>query len=273
MKGINTSYETNKIRHNAKDDVKVTNVQSDKITKTEKEKNIKENGTVFAGNLNLKQDPVGERAAKAQKDALKEIMDTFSDENAVDQELQKRRENIAGREEDIKENLTEMADLRSRAKALEEKYAAGEINAEEAGAAAGFYEQVDALQAENKEARKVQAEDNAYIEGVYKERLKRHDMVDSQKTAQDIRKEASEEIKGMLVQDAVDHIDETFKENEDKTDKSKENKNDIKDPAEKQKETMKDMQSAVLKGEAEKRVAELKMTREDTRGIAYDTHI
>lgn len=306
MKGINTSCETNGIRHNIKEDVKVTNVQSDKMTKQEDVNGTKENGTIFGGNLNLNQDPVGERAAKAQKDALKEIMDTFSGEHKVDVEMQRKRDHIAELETDIKENLTEISDLQGRSAALKEAYGIEDDSEEEAELnllkrdaenpflltveeqeqaaaikkrgltdyqeqALGYYKQELFFEGQNKEARRQQKEDNAYLKGVHKARLKRHDMIDAQKAAQDILEEASAEIKGMLVDEAVDHIDEKLEESEEKAEQNKDNNKDK--PADKQSESMKDMQSAILKGEADKRVAEHKMTRDDTKGLACDKQI
>lgn len=302
MKGINTNCETNGIRHNAKDDVKVTNAQSDKITKTEEVKGTKESDTIFAGNLNLNQTSVGERQAKAQKDALKEIMDTFSREHKVDVEMQKKREHIAELEGDIKENLTEIRDLRGRGAALKETYCIEDDSEEEAelnllkkeaetpfsltfeekkqvaaikergltdyqAQSLGFYKRELSLEKENEASRQAQYEDNAYIKGVHKARLKQHAMVDSKKVAQGILDEAASEIQGMLVKEAVDHIDEKLEENEEKTEQNKDNHKD------KQSESMKDMQSAILKGEADKRVAEHKMTRDDTKGLACDKQI
>lgn len=306
MKGINTSCETTGIRHNSKDDVKVTNAQSDKIIKAEGIHGAKESDTIFAGNLNLNQDPVGERQAKAQKDALKEMMDTFSKEHRVDVELQKRHDHIAELEGDIRENLTEIRDLQGRGSALKETYGIEDDSEEEAelnllkkeaetplsltfeekkqvaaikergltdyqAQSLGFYKRELSLEKENEASRQAQYEDNAYIKGVHKARLKQHTMVDSQKVAQDILEEAASEIKGMRVNEAVGHIEEQLKENEEKTEQNKDHNKDK--TADKQSEALKDMHSVILKGEADKRVAEHKMTRDDTKGLACDKQL
>lgn len=294
MNGINTNYERNGIYQNIKDDTQVE-AATDESKKSEKQGN-----TIYAGSLNLLDDPIGEKQAKAQRDALKEIMDTFSGEHSIDLQMREKRAHIKELDEDIAENQKDIRELQGYGAALKEQYGVTDDSEEEAELellkkqarfamgdvsqqlneeelkklqdiyanglseyqeqALGFYNRELSLESENEAMQKEQKEDTAFIKGVHKERLKRHDMIDSQKVAQDILEQASKEIVGMLVQEAVDHIDETLEENE----KKEEDKDKTKEE---------DVQSDILKGEADKRVAEQKITREDIKGLAYDEQV
>lgn len=294
MNGINTNYERNGIYQNIKDDTQVE-AATDESKKSEKQGN-----TIYAGSLNLLDDPIGEKQAKAQRDALKEIMDTFSGEHSIDLQMREKRAHIKELDEDIAENQKDIRELQGYGAALKEQYGVTDDSEEEAELellkkqarfsmgdvsqqlneeelkklqdiyanglseyqeqALGFYNRELSLESENEAMQKEQKEDTAFIKGVHKERIKRHDMIDSQKVAQDILEQASKEIVGMLVQEAVDHIDETLEENE----KKEEDKDKTKEE---------DVQSDILKGEADKRVAEQKITREDIKGLAYDEQV
>ena len=128
-----------------------------------------------------------------------------------------------------------------------------------------YYKMESEYRSKIKDLGKERAEDNGYLRAVHTERLKHHDMIDSQKEAEEILDNASEEATLGLIGEAVDHINETIKENEKDTDKKEDKRTDTK--------LDKETQSSLLKSEAEKKVAEHKLAEDDIKGLVYDEQL
>ena len=126
------------------------------------------------------------------------------------------------------------------------------------------------------------------------DRLKYHAMIDAQNAAEDIMEAASEEIVGMLVDEAKDHIDEEMEEKkeaaEEKAEKEEEEEEKIEDARE-EKESRKEFAESSaeyaeyvtkaltqmddtmgeVQREVKKLLEELKLLDEDLKGAAVDT--
>lgn len=313
MNGINTSYGKTDAYAGIKEDTKGVQNTEEKQAKQDKDSEV-----LFAGDLRLGNDPVGETRAKAERDALKVIMDTFSGEHKVDEEVRQKAEHIKELDKDIREQQSDIRNLRDMQDALKDEYHVADdseetrelellkreartqdqrlretqLTREEQEQLAAIHEKglteyqsrVMGLyrnevfdQGEIADMRDEQKEDDAYMRGVREARWKRHDMVDSQKVAEVIMAAASDEIEGILVNEAMDHVDEKLEEEVEKAEEKKD-KEEEKQPktddktgqAEQQTRKLKDMQSTILRGEANKRVAEHKMAKADVLGLAYD---
>ena len=79
--------------------------------------------------------------------------------------------------------------------------------------------QINAFTAE----KKIEQE-NAVIRGIREERRKTHTIVDAQKQAEEVRKAASEEVIGMVMEETKEHIDQEQEEKEEQAEEIKEKK-------------------------------------------------
>ncbi|MDE7435281.1 MAG: hypothetical protein K2N01_05615 [Lachnospiraceae bacterium] len=313
MNGINTSYGKMDGYAGITEDTKGIQNAEGKQDKKDTDSDI-----IFAGNLKLGDDPVGETRAKAERDALKVIMDTFSGEHKVDEEVKQKAEHIKKLDGDIKEQQADIRELRNMQDELKAEYKVADDSEEaqdlellkreartqdprlkepmltmdekerlsaihEKGLTEyqervmGLYRNEVYDRGEVEDMRDEQRQDDAYRRGVREMRWKRHDMIDSQKVAEEILAAASSEIKGLLVNEAVDHMDEKLEEEvekaEEKKDKETEKQPGTDDKTNQQSKNLKDVQSTILRGEANKRVAEHKMAKADILGLAYDKEV
>lgn len=301
MNGINTSFGTQNLYQN-------DGTQGSAKSDDKKQDNKNDSNVIKGAGLNLNQtDLIGQKMANAQKEALKKIMDTFSGEHAVDEEMDERRAHIKEIDSEIKDYQSEIRDLQDKEAELKERYQVADGSQEEAdldllkkaSIAEGrsmlskeelehvselqkggmtdyqkesmdYYKMESEYRGKIKELGKERAEDNGYLRAVHTERLKHHDMIDSQKEAAEILDNASDEATLGLIGEAVDHIDETIKDDEKDTDKK-----DIDKKEDKKADTKldKETQSNILKNEAEKKVAEHKLAEDDIKGLVYDEQL
>lgn len=232
---------------------------ADKTAAAEKEEEKK---TLFAGDLNLAQDAIGEKRAKASKEALKTIMDTFGADSKLDHEISDRSAHIDQLDEEIMENYDQIDGIGDRRGELQERYGITAESQEqkdlelyqrrsdamEDGKPIVFSEeeqqrlakmdaeglseyQSQAMELHKQErffegniedAKAAQAEDTGVIKGINKARLKVHAMVDSQKAADAIIDAANREVLGMLVDEAKENIDDKMEELQEEADKKAE---------------------------------------------------
>lgn len=132
--------------------------------------------------------------------------------------------------------------------------------------------------------------ENAVIRGTKLERLKYHHMEDAQKQAEAIKQAAGQEIMGMLVEDAREHVDEEQEEREEKAEEIKEKKEEQEELIEKRKEDrneleelMEDMPVDEMINLAEKQeeiqqevqniMNKMALVEEDIKGVAIDTNV
>lgn len=316
MNGINTGYGKTEGIPGVREDAK--SISNTSNTEEKKEARERDPEVIFAGNLKLSEDPVASTQAKAQRDALKTIMDTFTGEHKVDEEVKDKARHIEALDDEIREFQEDTRDLRSRQAALKEDFAVAD-DSEEAqelellkremrsrnprlGESISFEEQQQAAHIRKRglteyqegalslyrkelyntgeimKRQDEQREDTAYIKGVREARWKRHDMVDSRKRAENILDAASDEVKNIIANETMENLDEKLREEVEKAEENAADKGQDAGSAQSgktpgDKDTLKDMQSSILRGEAQQRVAEHKLTREDVLGLVYDEEV
>lgn len=111
------------------------------------------------------------------------------------------------------------------------------------------------------EAKKGLIEENAAIRGIQKERLKYHPILDAVQQADKVMENAGNEIKGMLLDEAVDHIDEKSEEEFEKAEEKKEEKKEEEERIEQIKERREELEALANPDQAQK---EHKRAEEDT---------
>lgn len=214
----------------------------------QKDGDNKAGNSVYGGDLNLSQDLIAQKQALAGKQAIKQIMDVFSGEQKVDDELEGRKDHVRELESEIKENQDMIRDIQDRKSALMEQYGVKADSEEESdlnllkrradmfsgkpgepfskeewnrlqeidangrtdylSQAMELYKQQNHFNSKIEDAKKSRAEDNAVIRGIHKARLKQHDMVDAEKAAQTILEDAGKEVVGMMMDQAVETQDQ-----------------------------------------------------------------
>lgn len=228
-------------------------------------------------------------------------------ENAKSDLMQEYKVDPEGQEQQDVELLEKRQDIvkgRYRGKLTEQETARlGEIDA--AGGPTEYQSRVlelddrqAAFQDRIDSAENSRAEDNGVLKGIHKARLRLHEMVDASKDAQEILDNASKEIAGMLISQAVDEQDKQMDDIKDAAKKKKEEKEkqeEIKtqnkqntqdtqntdtgnhtqtnDSGVKQAAANKDVQQEILQAKADQMVAEKKMTQEDVKGLACDEKV
>lgn len=198
--------------------------------------------TVFAGDLNRNQesplrDRIAEKKARAQEKAMKVVGEAFHGEMKIDEGMEESRQRVKELREECKELRGGLEDLDRRRETLDAARENGEIGEEEYQQELGDLRQ-ERLTQEQKLAQS-QGEirgENASIRGTRLERLKHHPMADAWKEADAIMDAAGDEVIGMAVQEAVDHVDEEAEKREEQAQKIKEEREEKKELLEKQKE-------------------------------------
>lgn len=256
--------------------------------------------------LTGKSDPIEQKSAVARKKASKIIGDTFSGEKKIDEDVQNRMAMIRHYESMLGEANRRLAEIDEGKEALRQEYKvdpdsqeqkdleileqyhrdAGWMSPEDLNRAMelaqqgygnGYTEyQQRALELDRgkephldnlKKAQKGIIEENAAIRGISLERLKYHKMVDAVGQSEEILENASEEILGMLVDEAVDHIDEKSEEEIEKAEEKKEEKKEEQEKLEEAREHREEMEALA---DPEKAEREHKRTESESDPIYGD---
>lgn len=304
---------------------KINCVKKDGI---ETEKNV----TIFAGNLNVNNDPIAKKRQEAQEKALKVVGDAFDNDKKIDDDLQKRSNHISKLYENMESASKEIGNIEKNKLELRESYGIKDDSEEqkdlellekrrdslEIGSTitlsdeekerlseidkAGKTEyqtrslQMDVVASsfkkEIKESKKVIIEENAIIRGIKLERLKTSPMMEAAEKADDILDAASDEITGMLLDEAKEHIDEKAKEEQEEAEKKAEEKEKQEEQAEAVKEKREEESDGTvnseipidnilemtheesnIKKEVENIVDKMKLVAEDIKGSVVDSKL
>lgn len=219
--------------------------------------------TVFAGNTEaLKSDSIEQKREQTKKKVAKVLMDQFDSDNAIKEEMDEKRQNIEKLQKE-KSMIREMIDNTDSS-------------------------DTEALKELNKQLNDVQnaikAEDSA-IAATRQASVKNTGMIKAVKAAEEIEKAGSDEIRGMLVQDAMEHIEEKQKEQAEAAEKAKEEKEEqeelqetAKEEKEENRELTEQIQESVTKQsdvdkELKKILQENEMLKEELKGIMVDESI
>lgn len=286
--------------------------------------------TVFAGGLKKVIDPIQQKKEQAKKQAMKIVGDTWANDRKLADDLDSRREKVREYQEaigaandelleikkkraqfredmEIAEDSQEEQDLKLLEKEIDSRKPGSDIHLTDeererikqirANGLTEYQERSLAMknggalyETEIEEAsRKMQGE-NAAIESIELERLKKDPMVGAQKAADEIMEQAGDQIIGMLMEEAKDHVDEEMEEKKEAAEKAEEKKKEEEEKAEKKdekeaqeeqfREQIKASTELVTKSdellddiqrEVKKILDEMKLLEEDLKGAAVDT--
>lgn len=226
-------------------------------------KNQKNTANILATNLNMnQQDSVTMKKVKAQKDAMKTLLDQFTSDKKIDDDLQSRVKRMSDLESEIATSQKEVKKLEDMKKQVKESSGVTDDSVEQANldllekqreslkkgskvklsdvekqklstmgpkteyqtAILDYNAMQDVWNDKIKTASDEKLGQNETIKAIKKSLLKTHPMVDAKGVADDIMEQANKEVVGMLINEAKDHIDEEQDKNEEKVEKAKKEK-------------------------------------------------
>lgn len=252
---------------------------------------------VFAGGMGMQQPldaQMEEKRAVAMEKAKKLLSDVFAAEKSIDDDLAERTNRIKASEQAIVDANKELAGLDAEKEKLKEQYGVTGEEPEEM-LSAEYKMQRDELtrykepyQQAIEEAKKVVEEERRIIAAIEVERLKSDPMVETSKQAENILTSAKEEIAGMAMDAAVEHLQETAEEAKEKQEAAKEKaeaeETKRKEREERRKEAeLSDMPvqellnleqvRGELKQEVDQMLVEMKLLAEDIKGSMVDEQL
>lgn len=247
--------------------------------------------TLFAGELNQNntlQDRIAQRREQARREAMKAVGDAFAGRQKVDEITDESRAHLEELKADQERLKEEAAGVSGRQERLETAFAAGEIGQEEYLAPKASLSEEETVyrdkMAENQG--KIMGE-NASIRGTKRELLKDKSMVKAWNQADSIMEAAGDEIMGLVVEEAKDHLDEEAEERREQAQEIKEEREEQEEILEKRqerKDRLEELAESVpveemvsmdrLQDEVEQEVQEilnkLKLLPEDIKGTSVD---
>lgn len=204
---------------------------------------------IFAGELPFHKDSITLRRQQAQKQAMKFVQDAWDSDRKTDQGMDEIRARQEVQRREAQRNWDQAQELNDKREGLRGEYDVDPESQEQKDlellmrAASPyddhvFTEEEEARLADLKEQplteyqerslslykdqvifenRAKQAEDYAgYLQSSLTdmkiERLKHHEMADAQNKAEKVMEQASKDIQGMMIDEAKDHVDETYEE-------------------------------------------------------------
>lgn len=164
-------------------------------------------GTIKGSELNLEPDSVEEKKKKAMQDAMEFIKNQFKSDGKVDEVLDECRDAIKTGKAAAQEAFEELKDIEKRKEDLGELYSDKE-DEEYKMRLAEIDKEASYWKKQYKNAHDIIGTATGGIKSIKQEALKYHGMIDAQKAAEETLQAASDEIIGMLKEEAVDKIDE-----------------------------------------------------------------
>ena len=151
------------------------------------------------------------RKKQAQEKAYKVVKEAFANDRFVDESIQSRRDHYAEMSKARDEATEQLKDITRMIEESEEERP-------------DLVDQANKFRKDIEDANKQMRDDVSDVKQIRLERLKTHPMIDAEKEADSILDAANDDIKGMLIQDAVDNIDKKQEENEEKAKDASEEK-------------------------------------------------
>ncbi len=168
-------------------------------------------GAVKGSELNLMQDPIEEKKKKAMEEAMEFVKTQFKSDQMVDDVLGECRDTIKASKAAAEEAAQELGEIKKQKEELGEMYPdkedeeykmrLSELNEAESHWKKQYEDSHDIIAAATKG-----------IKGIKLNALKYHGMVDAGKAAEATLKAASDEIVGMLKDEAIEKIDKDMEE-------------------------------------------------------------
>lgn len=245
-------------------------------------------GTYFAGDFGAKTDKVEQRRKQAREKAMKVITDTFSGVGKVDADIDVERQRAAELTEEMGNAGKELKKLEEMKAELREAMGLDEESAKKNPEYMARADEIDRDGAVYREiidkSENELIKSNLTIEAMKVEKLKSAPMIDAQETAKDIMEEAGNEIVGMLLDDAKEHVEaEQEKEWEEAKKKAEEEqKKQEKSEEKKEEQRMTEEQLDMIKDnnditEVQKKIksimSEMHVSIEDIKGAIVDKSV
>lgn len=263
------------------------------------EKENKERKTLFAGDLlgsQTLQDRIQQRKEKARQEALKIVRDAWDGDRAIDQGMDESREHIRQMQEENRQVQDDQRDVAQKRQELMELYGVTEDTPVDQQPEE-YRERMQELDDREEYNRKILTEnergiivENAVIRGTKLEKLKKDPMVGAQKQADAVMKAASDDILGMVVSEAREHLDQEKAEREEKAEAIKEEKEKMEELQEKRDERQEELEELIedipmdemldldrakenIQQEVQNIVDKMKLVAEDIKGSMVDTNV
>lgn len=290
--------------------------------------------TIFAGNFNKKFDPIAQKKQQARDQAMKIVRDAWAGEQELDADLEEKRSKIREYQTSMSEASSKLKEIDENRQALKDSYGVSddskeeqdlkllekEMDAQKAGSGMQLTEEEEARIKEIKEkglteyqqrslelkesrgtyeeqltqARAGAKAENSAIMTMKINRLKSQTMIKASQSADEVLEAAGQEIIGMLIDEAKDHIDEEMEEKKEAAEKKAEKEEEEEEKIEKIKEDkaekeefsegvaeqvedisqyMVEMDSTMneVQQEIKKIMDEMKLLEEDLKGAEVDT--
>jgi chromosome segregation ATPase len=241
---------------------------------------------LFAGNCNLINDPIIQKRKEAMKEAMKIVGDAFKGDRKLDDDIERRHNNIDALKNEINNNQREINQLEANKKEMKEAYGIADDSQEQQDLELlekrrdarrnpsiklseeekqrleiidqdGMTEyqkyslEMDALKEPfNKvidDSQQKIRNETMTIGAIKLGRLKSHPMVDANVAADKILDTASGEIIGMLIDEAKNHVDEEMEEQKEAAEKIAEEKKEQEEKMESIKENKEQMEARTNK--------------------------
>ncbi len=294
------------------------NVQAEWKNKEGTDSYDKKSRTIYAGNF-LKEFPLRERIqqkrAEAQQRAMKIVQDAWDADRQLDNEIKMREEESEKLRQDNQAELENLKDVNRRSEELREAFGVDRNSEEQqelermiqdrrSGRVSLSEEepteyQRRALALEDEAARyrsnlaanngKI-LENGEYAKAIRKERLKSHTMVDAQAEAENVMESLTDEIVGLVTEEAKEHLDEEQEKREEQAEKIEEKKEELEEIQEKRDEReeeleklleempveeMTDLQQTMdeVKQQIQKVLAEANLAAEEVKGAKVDASV
>ncbi|MCI8449330.1 MAG: hypothetical protein HFH30_13290 [Eubacterium sp.] len=249
-------------------------------------------GSINAAFLNGQFDPIEKKREMAKKRADKIISDTYAGERRLDDEVKLRGDRLKQHYKTLADSSREIAKIDEEKEALRKEYGVEKDSKEQKDLeilekykrsnrhvvevpiskeereyaqkleAEGLTEyQERALQMDSFKDRHLKniqdskggiIEEAATIRAMGLERLKKFPMLEAQQEAEKVLESASDEIIGMLIDEAKDHIDDKAEEEQEKAEEKKEEEKEEQEKLEEAKEHREEMEALTDPEKAEK---------------------
>lgn len=251
--------------------------------------NQKNKNSIFAGDSKIAEDPIAQKRKEGQQKAMKVVQDAWKNDQSVDESINARREHYQQMESLKKEAQDELADINSDKAVLKELYGIKDDSVEQqdlellekqqdyknhVGPPLSMEEMDQLAEIEKKprteyqkralelndrsagprinirDTAKMMQADVENIRSIELERLKSNPLLEAKKEAEAIQEAVNNEVIGMLVGEATDHLDETQEESEEQAKDAMEEKEEQEEQLTAQREN-RAIQKAVIEGTKE----------------------
>lgn len=238
----------------------------DRSGKMQETKGQIKNGSLFAGNLNMAEDPIAKKKQEAREKAAKIVSEAFAGEQEIDNDIAKRYQKISKNQDIKKEAVDSIKDIEATKDELKQSYGLTDESQEQKDLkllekrrdywesdgdkptkeewkrleeidkqglteyqqrSLDYDKQKSPYEKQIREASAVILEESAAIRSIKQSRLKSTAILDATTQADGVLESASKEVIGMLKDEAQKITEEKQKEEEEKLEKRKEEKEEF----------------------------------------------